>query len=121
MSYTFTLDGFSLPSSNLEDHWSGINKPKRRSDIRTFGGNLSIVWDFAIADVQVEHKWDWMRGSDFDTLRSKFETSASATYVYTVQSTSLSTYVVEIVGLTGTPFQDYYRDVTLTLKILEEV
>jgi len=122
MASPFVLDGFQLPESSKVDHWSGVNKPKRRTDVRTFGGNLSIVWDFSIADVEVVHSWDWMYKDDFNTLKTKYESAPDATYVYTVSAPyTPGTYVVEITRLEGTPFQDYFRDVELELKILEEV
>ena len=119
---TFTLDGWSLPESAREDAWSGIVKEKPRADVKTLGGNISVVWDFSIADVKVVHLWDWMYEDDFNTLKTKYESSPAATYVYTVSAPyTTGTYVVEITRLEGVPFQDYFHDVELELKILQEV
>ena len=116
------LDGFALPEDPREDYFSGIQKEKLRSDIRTFGGNISFVWDPVISDVTCSIKWSWMNQDDYETLKTKYESSPDATFIFKVYSPYVpGTYVVEFTELRSTPFRDYFRDVEVRLKILEEV
>ena len=121
MATWFKLGTFWLPKSNRLDHWSGDKLKKSITTIKTLSSDITIDWGTVQADARTELIWDWMTESDFDTIYNMYET-AGATYDFGIHSpyeASGKTYTCEILEFEGTPYQEYYRNVRLVLKLRE--
>jgi len=108
-----------LPKDARLDHWDGDRKTKDVATMKTLSSNISFSWSPVQADVRTTLKWDWLTEADFDTIQTMYE-SAGSTYEFGIHDPyepTGKTYIVDILDFKGIPYQAYYRDITLVLKL----
>lgn len=119
ISAWFVLDTFSLPKDARIDHWSGDELKKDVATMKTADSTIVFDWGTVQADVSPILKWSWMTNDDFDTVQTLYE-AAATTYVFGIHDpyeAAGKSYIVDILEFEGKPWQGYYREVTLQLRL----
>jgi hypothetical protein len=112
-AYTFAIDPDPA-------RWSGIHKVKKLPILSTLQGEITFDWGFKEWDL-VQLFWSSMPASMWDSLY-ELHIAGDGGLTYTWDPQLESTYTVEIADLDGRQYDtEWYTEVTLTLKIEEEL
>lgn len=122
-----TTDTLSLPADPDTDFWDGDKVQKKRNDVETLTDNISINWGFVPQDKKIRFNWDFVERTKWDKLNALYNfTGGGSTYSFKIELVDWNTdtvvetrlWTVEICSFTGKPYNDYYADVELELKIM---